>query len=167
MRKKAIEPIVSDEVLRARRALNEFAPERKTKPKKNGKTIPDALFERKLEEVGRMLRDGKWEEATPIHFVALYVDLFYRVYGTLPLDLGPKDRVLACKIAGSMLQRNFGGDRLKMSRFMAWTWTTEKQTEAWRRENGRDGGMIGWQYQFSNKLMTKYRVAEARKSAHR
>lgn len=150
----------------ARRAALEFAGEQKSRAKK-AKTIGDSAFMKTLEQVGEMLKTGKWAEATGRHFVALYADLYFRVYGLLPADLGPKERVFATKLANTMLERQFQGDREEMSKFMAWTWTEEKRREQWRRENNRDGGIIDWRYQFSAKIVQSYRMAQARKAAGR
>lgn len=149
----------------ARRAVLEFAGE--PKARKKNKTIGDAVFMKTLEQVGEMLKSGKWAEATGRHFVALYADLYFRVYGLLPEDLGPKERVFASKLASTMLSKQFQDDREAMSKFMAWTWTEEKRREQWRRENNRDGGIIDWRYQFSAKLVQSYRMAQARKAAGR
>jgi hypothetical protein len=134
---------------------------------KKTKTIGDTAFMRTLEQVADMLKSGKWKEAEGKHFVALYADLYFRVYGVMPGDLGPKERVYATKTAGLLLQRSFGGDPEAMAKFLAWTWTREKEREQWRRENSRDGGIIDWRLQFSGKLVSSYRIAEARKAAHR
>lgn len=150
----------------ARRGALEFAGE----PKKGGrksKTIGDAAFMKALEQVGEMLKLGQWQSARGMHFVALYADLYYRVYGMLPADLGPKERVFAAKLAGTMLSKQFQDDRDAMAKFLAWTWTKEKETEKWRRENNRDGGIIDWRIQFSAKLVQSYRMACARKAAGR
>lgn len=148
----------------ARRAAAEFVGTSKTKARKS-KTIGDAAFMKTLEQVGEMLKTGKWKEATGRHFVALYADLYFRVYGMLPADLGPKERVFASKLASTMLSKQFQDDREAMSKFMAWTWTEEKRREQWRRENHRDGGIIDWRYQFSAKLVQSYRMALARKAS--
>lgn len=147
----------------ARRAVVEFAGEAKAKGRKS-KTIGDAAFMKTLEQVGEMLKEGKWSDAQGKHFVALYADLYFRVYGMLPADLGPKERVFASKLASTMLSKQFLNDCQEMSKFMAWTWTEEKRREQWRRENHRDGGIIDWRYQFSAKLVQSYRMACARKA---
>lgn len=150
----------------ARRAALEFAGAPKGRVKKS-KTIGDSAFMKALEQVGEMLKEGKWSEATGRHFVALYADLYFRVYGMLPEDLGPKERVFAAKLAGTMLDKQFQGNRDEMAKFLAWTWTKEKEREQWRRDNQRDGGIIDWRFQFSAKLVQSYRMACARKAAGR
>jgi hypothetical protein len=162
---RGLPPLLSAEEGR-KMAADFCAPVSSKRAPKKSKTMGDAAFEKKLEEVGDMLKSGRWNEATPMHFVALYVDLYYRVYGILPEDLGPKERVIAGKMASGMLDRTFGGDRQKMSQFMAWTWTREKEREQYRRENNKDGQVIGWAFQFGNKLISSYRIAEARKASH-
>lgn len=149
----------------ARRASSEWVGE--PKGRKKSKTIGDSVFMKTLEQVGEMLKTGTWKEATGRHFVALYADLYFRVYGMLPGDLGPKERVFATKLANTMLSKQFQDDRDEMAKFLAWTWTKEKETEKWRRENNRDGGIIDWRIQFSAKLVQSYRMACARKAAGR
>lgn len=149
----------------ARRGAAEFAGEAKQSKGRKSKTIGDAAFMKVLEQVGEMLRDGKWQSARGMHFVALYTDLYFRVYGLLPADLGPKERVFAAKLANTMLTKQFQDDRDAMAKFIAWTWTREKEREQWRRENSKDGGIIEWRFQFSAKLVQSYRVACARKAA--
>ena len=149
----------------ARRAALEFAGE--PKGKKKSKTIGDSAFMKTLEEVGVMLKEDRWSNAQGRHFVALYADLYFRVYGMLPADLGPKERVFATKLANTVLEKQFTGNRAEMAKFMAWTWTREKEREKWRRENGRDGGIIDWRFQFAAKLVQSYRMANARTSARR
>lgn len=133
-------------------------------PKKKSKTIGDAAFERDLSKAEAMLAAGTFGEATGRHFVALYASLYFRVYGLLPEDMGPKERVYAAKQANLMLEKQFGGDRQEMAVFMAWLWTREKSTEQWRRDNGKDGKVIDWRFQFSPSAVQKYRIAVARKA---
>lgn len=147
-----------------RRASLEFAGEKAAKGRKS-KTIGDSAFMKTLEEVAVMLKDKKWQDARAMHFVALYADLYFRVYGLLPADLGPKERVFAAKLAGTMLSKQFQDDRNEMAKFLAWTWTREKEREQYRRENGKDGGIVEWRWQFSAKLVQQYRIACARKAA--
>jgi hypothetical protein len=148
----------------ARRAAESFAGPANKKAKK-AKTVGDAAFMKTLAAVSEMLRDGRWQDAEGKHFVGLYADLYFRVYGILPGDLGPKERVFASKLAGQMLAKQFDGDPGSMAKFMSWAWTREKEREGWRRSNGKDGSRIDWRFQFSAKLVQDYRIAEARKKS--
>jgi hypothetical protein len=130
-------------------------------PKKS--EIDDDAFMETLAQIGEMLKNGAWNEATGEHFVALYADLHYRTYQVLTDDLGPKERAFAIDFAEKMLSKQFGDDRDAMARFIAWTWTREKEPEQWRRENGRDAGRITWRTQFGASLLTDYKTWCARK----
>lgn len=139
----------------------------KTAKKRSAPKIRDDAFLALLDEVGEFLAKGEWEKAEPKHFVALYADLHFRCYGIEPGDMGPKERAFASKLAGDMLEKDFAGNRLEMSRFVAWVWTREKGREEWRRENGRAGGRVTWRSQFGRAVLTEYRLEEARKKARR
>ncbi len=134
-------------------------------PKKrvSGAGLSDKRFLKLLDEVEAFLAAGSWKGAEGKHFVALYADLHFRVYGIAPADLAPKERLYASGMAKSLLAKEFGGDRDEMSRFVAWTWTREKERERWRRENGRDGQRIDWRLQFGTRLLVDFRLAEARR----
>jgi hypothetical protein len=134
------------------------------KPKKRQATVSDNAFVKDLELAEKMLEAGEWSKATGRLFVALYADLHFRVYGVAPVDLGPRERVFAARAATVMLERTFA-DAAEMARFVAWTWSRERERENWRRENGKDGGRIDWRLQFGNKLVPEFRISEARKKA--
>lgn len=129
--------------------------------------ISDEAFLAMLDEVNVMLKEGKWQEAEPKHFVALYADLHFRVYGVEACELGPKERVFAAKLAGDMLRDDFAGDRSEFAKFVSWAWTREKSREEWRRTNHKEGGRVSWRLQFSRSLLTDFRIDEARKKAAR
>lgn len=133
--------------------------------KKTVRGVGDARFLEALDAVACMLREGRWVEASGLHFVALYADLYFRVYGIQALDLGAKERVFASKLAEDMLHKDFKGDRQAFARYVSWTWSRERSREEWRRENGKTGGRISWRVQFGRNLLADYRVEEARKAA--
>ncbi len=136
--------------------------------KARGVGMSDSAFLARLDELGSMLKgvDGQTiASARGIHFVALYADLHYRVYGIVPADLARKERVYAASMAERALEKDFGGDRSKMADFISWAWSRESGREAWRRENKKSGGRITWRSQFDRKLLTEYRLEEARKAA--
>lgn len=112
-----------------------------------------------------MLATNSFEKAQGKHFVAIYADLHFRVYGVAPGDLGARERTFAAKLAGNMLAKYFDGDRSRFACFVAWTWSREREREKWRRENGRDGSRIDWRLQFNPKLLTDFRISEERKKA--
>lgn len=133
--------------------------------KKSYSGMSDRLLLKLLDEVNAMLREGKWSEATAKHFVALYADLHFRVYGIEPADLDPKQRLAAVSMASSMMQNEFGGSAIEMAEFVRWAWSREKERETWRRENGRQGSRLTWRFQFGRSLLTDYRLERARKAA--
>lgn len=143
--------------------LAEWCRPKSAKRKSTG--IGDSRFVKALDEAARMLATGEWKEATGIHFAALYADLHFRVYGVEAEDLGSKERVYAAKLATDMLADAFGGDRDAMARFVAWTWSREREREKWRRETGNGGGRVTWRAQFGKKLLTEFRLEEARRKA--
>lgn len=150
-------------------AWRAFAGDPKPKARKKGvKGISDARFLEVLDEVKEKLAAGAWGTATGIHFVALFADLYFRVYQVAPDDLSrPPERAFATKLANDMLRGDFAGDADAMAKFVAWTWTRERRTEAWRREDpvARSGRRLSWRVQFSRAILSDFRVAEARAKA--
>lgn len=135
---------------------------------KKAKTLhgtSDAQMLKHLDEVTEMLRTKKWNLAGPQHFVALYADLHFRVYGVQDLALDSKNRAYAKSAARRMLAEDFGSDPGAMAAFVAWTWTREREKEAWRREKGIDRGRMQWRFQFGKALLVDYRLAVERKKS--
>jgi len=131
-------------------------------PKKRGvRGVNDEKFLDQLEEFERLVASDRIAEATPMHFVALYADLHARVYQAPPVDLGPKERVFAARLAKDLLEKDFGGSPHALAEFLAWTWTREKGRVKWRAENGREQSRISWRLQFGRSLLADYRVAKA------
>ncbi len=147
-----------------RKAADELAEWARPKTPKRKKGIGNAAFVRTLDEATAMLKDGDWASAKPSHFVALYADLHFRVYGVEASELGSKERVYAAGMATKLLAEEFGNDRNEMAKYVAWTWSREKGREKWRRETGNHGGRVTWQLQFGKgKFLTEFRLEEARK----
>lgn len=124
--------------------------------------VGDQQFVRALDDVKAMMKSKAWSEARGMHFVALYADLHFRVYGIEDVSLGPKERVYAAKMAADMLDKDFDGVPPAMMEYVAWTWTREKGREEWRRSNGGKGGLMTWRAQFGRSVLTQYRVQMAR-----
>lgn len=139
--------------------------EPKTKRKKSLRATSTNQLLQHLDEVNEMLARGALAEARPEHFVALYADLFFRVYGVQDESLTAKERSVAKLQAKRMLETDFGGDRKAMATFVSWTWTREKQREAWRRANAKEGGRLSWRYQFGKAVLTDYRIDVARRTS--
>lgn len=160
----ALDPALAD-------FLGADKPKRKRAAKGEGrevKGIGDAAFAKLLEEVADMLARGAWEGAQGRHFVALFAELHFRVYGLACDELGPKERVYATKLANDMLAKDFAGDPRAMAEFVAWLWSREKGREEWRREHGRGGGRISWRTQFATRaVLTDFRLEKERKQGKR
>ncbi len=139
-----------------------FCGKLKKEARKRTKTINNSTFKRVCEETTEFVKSRDWSTATARHFVALYSLLHFRVYGVECLELGPTDRLRAAGAAGRMLKAHFDNDAEEMAAFMHWVWTREQAREQWRRENGGEGGRIGWLFQFNGKMLTDYKLAQAR-----
>ncbi len=147
-----------------RKAADDLAEWAKPKTKKRTTGIGDSKFVKVLDEATEMLAKGDWAAAKSLHFVALYADLHFRVYGVEAGDMGSKERVYAAKMAKDMLAKDFGGSPDAMARFVAWTWSRERGIETWAREKGVGRGRVTWRDQFGRKLLTMFRLDEARKA---
>lgn len=135
----------------------------KPKPKPRMRGMGADALAKAFAELEEMLKAGQIAKATGRHFVALYADLYCRVYEVPPEDLGSKERVYAAKLANDMLAKDFGGDAEKFADFVGWTWTREKGREDWRREYGRKGSRISWRVQFSQRsLFAEYQLDKHR-----
>ncbi len=128
-----------------------------------GRGVSAAQRRRHMELAEQLCRTEEWAAAKPGVLVALYAKLHAHVYGVLPAELdSPREWLQACRAAGLLVKRDFGGDAARAVDFMAWCWDREEGRERWRREHGRDGGRIGWRLQFSRSLLSDWRVDQAR-----
>ena len=120
---------------------------------------------RAASETMAMMASGDWSRALGRHFVALFDVLHRRVYG-VDAGLDSTDCFWAASMAKRLQDGTFGGDPGALVAFVKWTWERELSREKYRRENGRDGGQIGYRLQFGTRLVTDYRIAmERRKGA--
>jgi hypothetical protein len=110
------------------------------------------------DEMPRMARAGDWGDATGMHMVALYSFMHLEVYGIEPLELDKKAWASGAKHALRCCEKFFGADYGALAEFMRWCWKREIERETWRKANHRDGGRLGWRYQFSASLVSDYRV---------
>jgi hypothetical protein len=137
-------------------------------PKPEGKpkaSMTDGKFLKVLDDLAVFVKTGRWDDARPIHFVALYADLHFRVYGVEPFDLDATTRVFAAGLAGSLLARKFSGNKAEFQKFMAWTWTREKEREQYSKESGKTRNTrVGWQLQFGPRFLTDYLVEQGRRT---
>ena len=129
------------------------------KPKKKRKCNGKAKVKRVMADVARMRRDAAWDDACPIHFVALYSWLHEEIYGVEPTDLYKDDAVMgAMSACAKLLRDEFDANCKTMVQFVAWCWVRER-----KKKNPGDF-RITWRYQFASRsLLTDYRVAMARR----
>lgn len=144
-------------------ALGEWG---KSKPPRQKKP-PTVDLKRRIRfavEADRFRKDG-WENAEPGHFVALYAACHEQVYGFKPHELESGTTYALARFACSGLLRvHCEGDKEMLASFIRWTWIREESREKWRRENAKDGGRIGWRWQFNASLISEWRLAIARRS---
>jgi hypothetical protein len=120
--------------------------------------------EREIEEALRMMDSGEWAEARGRHFVAVYAIMFRKVYGiTVGSELSTKRSwELASSRATRLLTSEFADDPADLAEYMRWLWARELGREKWRRQNRQDGGMLSLELCFSGRLVTEWRLNEAR-----
>lgn len=125
--------------------------------------ITPARAQRFAAEAEHMRETQDWDDATPGHLVALYAWCHAKVYGVEAAELhSGATYAQAVAAAKRLVDVEFSGDVTAAVGFVRWTWGREASRERWRRENGRDGGRIGWRLQFGPAMMTDYRIAMAR-----
>lgn len=142
-------------------ALAEFLGNAGSK-RKRSTGLRDSAFATRGAEVRAMMVDGRWERALPVHYVAMYARLHEGVYGVAPGELGPTERVRACRLAKRMLEREFNQQCGEMALYIRWVWQREQSREKWRRQNQQPGRRITWMVMFGGALLTDYRVELAR-----
>ncbi len=99
-----------------------------------------------------------WAGLNTKHFVALYAVLHERVYKVSPIELNERGRIIVLAMSKTMFTRQFDCDSLKMSSFFLWVWNREYRLEQWREKKGIQGRRISYGYQFSNYLLTEWRI---------
>jgi hypothetical protein len=130
-------------------------PERK-KPGRQGSRLKRAIDEVLDRFVGN--KDGDWSNATPATLLGLYAYLHNGVYGVAAEELAD-DWMPAFSSARRFLEKQFEGDPLKAVACIKWSWQRERRN---RKRNPDSDWRMGWRYQFSQKLVTDYRVAQQR-----
>jgi len=137
-----------------------IGPEKKRKPRASPSVGAKAWIVA-VSEVNVMMVSGEWENASAVHFVALYAILHQRVYGVDVAELNvARERTIAKFAAYRMLTNEFSGNVDSMVTFIKWCWLREQKSVTWRRNNPeRDNGFrIGWKYQFNGKLLSDWRM---------
>lgn len=118
---------------------------------------------RYLEEARSMLARRNFGCLTTNHLVALYRLCHLEVYGVDASELEDgRAWALAAIEAARLCGREFGGKPEAAVTFVRWVWRREAEREAWRRENGKSGGRIGWKFQFGPVLITDWKIDVAR-----
>lgn len=121
------------------------------RPKRNA-----GAFSRAVEGVrDRFVKNprGEWSNLTPETLLGLYAYLHETVYGVLPEELAD-DWYPAFSTAKKFFEQN--KERFELQEFFRWVWSREKRRRARVPESDF---RISWRYQFSQKLVTDYRVA--------
>lgn len=104
-----------------------------------------------------------YEPKRPGELVLVYAWLHQGTYGCPAGELMGKGFGHACMAAANLARTQFDDDLSALLEFVRWTWAREKDSEEWRRRNGRTGRRITWALQFRNGgILTDYRVAIAR-----
>lgn len=120
------------------------------KPKRN-----KSAFDRALENVHDRFtksREGDWSELEPSTLLGLYAYCHEKVYGVLPEELAD-DWYPAVSTVTKFMKKQEG---LNFPAFIRWCWQRERRS---RTKNPDSDFRIGWRYQFSQKMVTDYKVA--------
>lgn len=144
-------------------SVDSFAKEKK---KRATRGVSQKKFDEATERAAEMAKSSDWSKARAIDFVALYASMHERVYGAAPV-MTHADWLNASFMATAFQRTHCENDPQRVADFFWWVWRREKEREAWRRENGRDGSSISWRLQFSARLLTDYRVAMAREAGRK
>lgn len=104
-----------------------------------------------------MRTTGDFSSAKPMHLVAIWRWAFAQTYGVEPAMTG-KEWQLASFAAAALVKSDFEGKPSAVEPFLRWTWSEERRTLAWRRENGRTVTPLGWRMQFSRRHVVKWRA---------
>ena len=126
-------------------------------PPKKRTTVAASSFARTREQVAEMMRTGEWDGVAARHLVALYDIMHEYWYGFAPTLTG-QERHRGVLLAGSFVKRLFAGDFEKALTYLRWLYTEEKNTEKWRRREGRSGTRIGLPLMFSGRKVDDWRV---------
>ena len=157
-------------MIRGAKTLSDLLGEKEpvTKKRRRAPRASDAKVEVARREMEGFAASGEWDTATGLHLVMLFEFLHAEVYGVAPLDLDAKNRFLASRLAGALVEKFFDDDFGKCVSFMRWKWKREQESIKWREQNGREPGRpIGWRLQFSPVLVTEYRIHGERTKAAR
>lgn len=140
-------------------SISRFASEPPSRPDRRGDSFSKSSMGKAREQARAMAQSGEWSDATSSHFVALYEYFHTVVYEVAPAELSvAREWANAAAAAARLLHAQFADDPAAMASFMRWVWRKEQETETWRRANKRSGRSIGWRLQFSEMLVTQWRI---------
>lgn len=147
-------------------AAASFAEAAKRKGPRKAKARPKKQVD---EELADMMASGKWDDALPVHLVALYAALHQHVYGVRPAELdrsgavGSRERMGAVSSAKKLVADEFAGDIVDAVRFVRWAWHREMGREKWAREKKVERSRLSWRALFAGRgILSDYRVAQER-----
>lgn len=145
----------SPEILAASAKLREsLPPPRKTKRR----SFSVASIEKIKAEADEMRLANDYARASIMHIVAMWAWCHESMYGVAP-SMTMKEWSLAGILAGQLLAKEFPGRTPGwMIVLLKWTWGEEGENVEWRRKNKKPITPIGWRWQFSSKLVVKWRA---------
>lgn len=105
-------------------------------------------------------KSGDWSRADARVIVGFYAWCHRSVYGVAPVELeNVAEFRLASRAAHRMLHERFDDDVTAMVLMVRWSWRRAKQRAEWLRTQNREINRMGWRLQFSDRMLTDYRVA--------
>lgn len=121
-----------------------------------------------LRDAERRAESGEWEDATGRSLVGLYAMCHRMIYGVVPAELEDKVTMrIASKMARAQLHKHFDDDVDQAVEFIKWAWEREKSRENHAMATGRDRSRMGYRWQFSDSIVTDYRVELERRTRRR
>ena len=130
---------------------------RKRRPRGEGDAFSESRMKAAAARLDDVIRSQSWKDAKPIEFLALFMRMHEKVYGS-PFVSTSLERRRATLMFATCIRTYFRDDRARFADFMRWTWRREMRTEKWRRENGQPGRVIGVRLQVSSMLFNEWRV---------
>jgi hypothetical protein len=96
-----------------------------------------------------------WDDATPATLLGLYAVLHEKTYNVKPFELEEAWFGAVSKVA-KFVREHFDDTPSKAIDFLRWSWARERN----RLKRGSTSDFrIGWNYQFSLRMLTDYRVS--------
>jgi len=128
--------------------------------------VTKTTIKRVSEEIHKFIEVGDWKPASPYHLIALVAFCHESVYGIADSELqNPQRFGLAGHVCKTFVEREFNNDITQAVVFIKWSWDRERKRESWRVQNGKAGFRLGWRLQFSDSLLTDYRLDQRRRGS--